>query len=54
MCRTEDGEEVSKQGIDESDEDWYLTKDGYYSTEPEKKSLIESETEISKRIYNNV
>ena len=31
MCRTEDGEKVSKQGIDESDEVWtYNESDGLY------------------------
>ena len=54
MCRTEDGETVCRQALDDHDEEWYLRKDGCYSTEPEEKSLIESETEISKRIYDNV
>lgn len=36
MCRTEDGEKVCKQALDDHDEEWYLRKrDGIYYTKPE-------------------
>ena len=36
MCRTEDGEKVCKQALDDHDEDWYLRKrDDIYYTKPE-------------------